>query len=132
MDYLRGNLVGQAQDESLVSYAKKIEKAEGAILWTQSADEICNRYRGLTLGPGVWSTLRGGKIKLFQLTAMNEHDIRDHAPGEILSIEKDAIIVATGHGAVRVGALQSESRKRQTVGDFLKGHKLQAGECFGK
>ncbi len=37
MDYLRGNLAGTVQDEKQVTYAKKIEKAEGIIDWSRSS-----------------------------------------------------------------------------------------------
>src|SRR5690606_19485641 len=40
MDYLRGNLTPVKQDESLVTYAHKIEKSESLIDWRKSAAEI--------------------------------------------------------------------------------------------
>lgn len=131
MDYLRGNLVGLAQDEAAVTYARKIEKSEGEIQWSGRAREIFNVFRGLTLGPGSWTTLAGRKIKVFTMHLLESYDIEGHAPGEVLSTEKNAIIVACGHGAVSIAEVQAESRNRQSVTDFLRGHKLQPGERFG-
>jgi len=42
MDYLRGHLVGQPQDEKLVTYATKLEKSEGEINWLLSHRVLFN------------------------------------------------------------------------------------------
>jgi methionyl-tRNA formyltransferase len=55
MDYIRGNLAGQKQDESQVTIAKKLKKEEGLIDWNQPAEKILNKVRAFDVWPGTWT-----------------------------------------------------------------------------
>ena len=50
MDYVRGNLAPSAQDKNHITYAKKIEKTEAEIKWTDSAKHLHNRIRAFVMG----------------------------------------------------------------------------------
>ena len=52
------------QDESKVIYAKKIEKIESKINWSESAEEILAKVRALNPNPGTWFELNGSRIKI--------------------------------------------------------------------
>jgi len=75
MDYLRGNLVAIAQDESLVTVAPKIDKLESEINWTSSAKAIDGKIRGFVYGPGTYTWLQGKKLKIHKarLTETQTH-----------------------------------------------------------
>ena len=51
-------------------------------------------------------------------------------PGDILSADKNGIVVACGRGALRILELQREGGKRMSAAEFLAGHALKAGEKF--
>jgi methionyl-tRNA formyltransferase len=51
-------------------------------------------------------------------------------PGEILSADKNGIIVRCGQGALRILALQREGGRRMRAAEFLAGHPLNPGERF--
>lgn len=124
MDYIRGNLVGQQQDESLVTYAKKIEKSEGEIDWSHPAEEIYNQVRGLALGPKTWGFRDGKKLKILKVELSNESG----APGEVVSIEKNSFVIACGSGALKVLEVQPESKAKMPVEAYLKGYPLAKGD----
>jgi methionyl-tRNA formyltransferase len=50
--------------------------------------------------------------------------------GEILSADKNGIVVACGKNALRILELQREGGKHLTVEQFLAGFPLRAGEKF--
>jgi methionyl-tRNA formyltransferase len=51
-------------------------------------------------------------------------------PGEILSADKNGIVVACGLDALRILELQREGGRRMSAAEFLAGHALTAGEKF--
>ena len=129
MDYLRGNLVPVVQDESLVTYAHKIDKAESLIDWRRPAMEIRNQMRGLALGPGVYTTREGKKLKIHQAEVI---PIKKTAnPGEVIEVDADSFVVASGGDALRVKSVQPESRAQMSVKDYLRGYPLKPGEKLG-
>ncbi|MCC7403545.1 MAG: methionyl-tRNA formyltransferase [Bdellovibrionales bacterium] len=130
MDYLRGNLVPVPQDESLVTYAHKISKAESLIDWRRPAVEIFNQMRGMALGPGVYTTLKGKKLKIHGAQVVPGQ--RQNHPGEVIKVDADSFIVASGGEALRVLSVQPESRAQMTVQEFLRGYPLQSGERLGE
>ena len=129
-DYLRGDLVPQAQDGTKATYAHKIEKQEGQIDWNHSAVEIFNQIRGLALGPGV-HTIRGGK-KLKVYVAKVEKHFKKARPGEVIMVDVDSFVVASGEDALRIKTVQPESRARMSVKDYLRGYPIKQGEKLGE
>lgn len=64
--YLEGNLSRNVQDESLVTYAAKIEKNETWIDWSKSAFEVWNHIRGLAMGPGGATLYKTKRLKIIK------------------------------------------------------------------
>lgn len=130
MDYLRGHLVPHPQDESLVTYARKLDKDESLIHWEGSAQVIHNQRRGLALGPGVFTFRGGRKLKIIRSQVVE----RSHGaqPGEVIEVDQDSFVVASGEGALRISMVQPESRAQMSVREYLRGYPLLPGEVFGE
>ena len=115
----RGALSFTPQPEDGVTYAKKIDKAEAGIDWSQSSEEVHNRIRGLSPFPGAWfEAERGGKpqrVKVLRSTLANGNG----APGEVLD---NALTVACGNGAVRLLSLQRAGKGVMDADTFLRGN----------
>ena len=117
-----------AQNEAAATYAAKISKAESAIDWKLSADEICRRIRAYNPVPGATTLLDGGVLKIWQARAL----AGAHAePGVILGHGADGIIVAAADGAVCIMELQKAGGKRLPPAAFLAGTRLQPGARLG-
>lgn len=129
MDYIRGNLAPVPQEESKVTFAKKIEKQESQVDWNTSAKAIDGKIRGFVYGPGTYTTLQGKKLKLHRAVPVS--GVTTVAPGTITSVYEDHISVATGDGILKLYEVQPESRTRMGVADFLKGHPLDVGDKLG-
>ncbi|MBX2987294.1 MAG: methionyl-tRNA formyltransferase [Bdellovibrionaceae bacterium] len=127
MDYVRGNLGPHAQDESLVTYAKKIEKSESVLDWSRPAKELHDKVRAFVWGPGTHTTLNGKRLKIHKTRVVSG----EGHPGEILRVGENELVVATGRGALEILELQPESRNRLSVADFLKAQPLKAGLALG-
>lgn len=130
MDYLRGNLMPVAQDESKVTYAHKIEKSEGQVDWQKSARQLFNEMRGLALGPGVHTYRQGKKLKILKAHPVARPSAA--TPGQVVEANKDSFTVACGSEALQVFEVQPESKARQLVSEYLKGYPVVQGELFGQ
>jgi methionyl-tRNA formyltransferase len=132
MDYLRGNLVATAQNESLVTVAPKIDKLESEINWTSSAKAIDGKIRGFVYGPGTYTWLQGKKLKIHKARLTETQSHSTAKPGTVLAIQSDHISILTGQGILNLFEVQPESRTRMKVQDFLKGHDLKVGDVLGE
>ena len=135
--YVAGTIQPRPQPAEGVVYARKIRKEDGLIDWTQSAQRIWNRVRGLVPWPGAFTHLPlDGKpstpskphlLKVWQA----EMATGSGAPGEIVSADKTGLVVACGSGLLRILQLQREGGKRLAPGEFLAGHALHPGQRLG-
>jgi methionyl-tRNA formyltransferase len=128
MDYLRGNLTPHPQDESLVTIAPKIDKAEARLDWKLAARELHNRIRGLQMGPFAFTTRAGAAVKIHGTRIVEESSVSKVAGA--LRVEDGRLLVDCGQGRLEILEIQPESRSRMSATDYLRGHPLQMGEAF--
>lgn len=127
-----GSLASTPQDESLVTYAHKLEKAESAIDWHKSAEEISRQIRAFNPFPVAQSYLRGEVCRIWMATvqATDLPPSASHAQaGEVID-EHDGVLVACGKGVLRIAELQAPGGKRLSAQAFVQGHNLKAGDVF--
>ncbi|WP_273432465.1 methionyl-tRNA formyltransferase [Chitinibacter tainanensis] len=117
----------QVQPAAGVTYAEKLKKEEAQIDWQQSADTLCRMIRAFNPFPSAQTTLDGQAVKIWQASVC----AGDGVAGEILAVEKDALLVACGSGALRISELQKAGGKRLPTQAFLAGSPLTAGQRFG-
>jgi methionyl-tRNA formyltransferase len=126
-----GGLRAESQPQDGVTYAHKIEKAEAAIDWTQSAAAIARRVRAFDSFPGAHTTHAGEAIKVWSAEPQAESPAGKGRAGEVLAVGPEGITVACGEGALRLTALQRAGGKRLPAADFLRGFPLARGEVLG-
>lgn len=112
------------QPEEGVTYAAKIDKAEAAVDWTRSAEDISRQVRGLAPFPGAWTTHGGDRIKLLGVEPAEGQG----APGTLLD---DRFTVACGTGALRITRAQRAGKGAQDAAAFLNGCPLPKGAQLG-
>lgn len=121
-----GILPSTPQDESLVTYAHKLEKAEAAIDWHQSAVEISRQVRAFNPFPVAQSMLKGEVCRLWMAVAVpGKANI-----GEVVNVQ-DGILVGCGEGLLLISELQAPGGKRLGAQAFVQGHHLKVGDYFG-
>lgn len=120
-----GRLNAEAQDESLVTYAHKVEKAESVIDWNSPADAVSRQVRAFNPFPVATATFRGEICRIWFATA-REGQAKQ---GEIVSID-DKISVGTASGLLDIHELQRPGAKKQSAQQFIQGHHVKVGEFF--
>ena len=114
-------LVRRPQPLDGVTYAHKIDKAEGPIDWHGGAAAIERRLRAFDPFPGASTTLDGDTIKCWRGRVVAGAG----APGEVLAVDAGGITLACGDGALRLTELQRAGGKRLPAAPFVQG--LQGG-----
>lgn len=121
-----GKLVAEPQDESLVTYAEKLQKSEAAIDWHQDAEALSRQVRAFNPFPVAQSTLQGETCRIWMAQALDGQA----EPGTIVSLDQ-GIIVGCGKGLLRIDELQLPGGKRLKARDFLAGNPLKLDDKFG-
>ena len=123
-DYFEGKIIPEPQDESKATKCRMLKKEEAVIDWSQSAEVVRNKIRGMGFGLTGYN---GEQLKIYKLDLTDDVDL----PGcGMIEVAKNRITVKCGQGAVNITDLQLQNRKRMSVSDFLNGVKLQSGEEF--
>lgn len=115
------NLKPQKQDDAQASHCKKISKSDGLFSFDEEAGQIYNKFRALTPWPGIY--LASG-LKILSL----ELSDKSGKSGEILSVEKDHVVVACKGGAVKIYELQEPSKKPTNAKAYINGKRLGVGD----
>lgn len=127
-DIAAGRAVETPQAEEGATYARKISPRTARLRWDRPATGLDCKIRGLSPFPGAWFEAPSprGPVRVKALLSRTESG--SGAPGEVLD---DALLVATGEGAVRLLRLQREGRGPQDAAEFLRGLPLPAGTGLG-
>lgn len=111
----------EKQDETLVTYAHKLEKSESEIDWTRPAVELARQVRGLNAWPVAQTRLQDKVMRIWQAEAVDVDGNGGSTPGLILDDDRH-IDVMTGEGVLRLLEIQMPGKKRLPVTDFLNAH----------
>lgn len=128
-----GQLNPIKQDDSLACYAHKLAKQEGLIDWSDSAESIDRKVRGLSPWPIAYTTLGDDTIRI--LSASPATEASDAPPGTIIGTRKNQIIIACGnHSSLAIERLQLPGGKPLATRDILNARKelFSTGEKLGK
>lgn len=119
-----GALEETPQDDALATYAPMLKKEHGRIDWARPAPEIRDLVRGMDPWPSAY-TAHGGKMLKVLAAALSDGR---GAPGEILAVDKDGIVVACGAGALRLLSVQPEGGKAMPAWPYAQGRRIGKGE----
>ena len=124
-----GRLSFEPQPAAGACYARKIEKSEAEIDWTQASETVRNQIHGLSPAPGAFSRVMIGdreeSVKFFRA----EVAPGDGPPGTLLS---EDMRIACGSGAIRVLEGQRSGKTVMGGGELMRGAKLAPGATFGR
>ena len=123
-DIATGRAIETPQAVEGATYAKKISARTARLRWARPAAELDSKVRGLSPFPGAWFEAPGPRGPVRVKALLSRAEAGSGAPGTILD---EALLVATGEGAVRLLRLQREGRGPQDAADFLRGLPLPAG-----
>jgi len=131
-DIESGRAVYTPQDESLVTYAPKLTKADGYINWQRPAEEIANQIRALSPWPGAQSVYVSAKTGRSWRVTLDKAEVVEK-PNEISDIHGmlDADLnVVCGRNRIKVVVIKPAGSDQMSFEAFARGRNSQPGDLF--
>jgi len=142
----QGSIDEQPQDEGLATYARMLSKGDGLIDWGRPARELACHVRAMNPWPGAQTRFtgeaRGKTVRVTLLRARPDPgepserspvdlELPAAAPGEVVEIAREAVIVETGEGRLAVTELKPEGKRMLEAREFANGYHVAPGDRFG-
>jgi methionyl-tRNA formyltransferase len=129
VDWARGSLATEAQDEALATYQPAFRRSDGWIDWHASAEAVDRQVRALQPWPGAWTVLDGRRL----------HVRRAHPVAGLPGLPIGSLlpgtppVVACGLGALALESVQPEGRAPMAADAWRRGlsrdHVLLGGDA---
>jgi methionyl-tRNA formyltransferase len=132
-DLASGRVLETPQDDAASTYASRLTKDDGSVVWSVPAEQVHDLIRGLHPWPHAFTFHAGRRFILRRSTVAavgTEGSAQGEEPGTIVEAAGDRLVVATGAGRLRLTEIQAEGKRPMGVREFLAGHRLTAGEQF--
>lgn len=110
------NLHAEPQDERLVTYAAKIDKAESRLDFSMPAEVLERKIRAFNPYPAVYFEYGGERYKILRAKVVDES-------GEAGAILDGAgrLVIACGDKALKVTEIQRQGKKKMPTEELLRG-----------
>jgi len=131
-----GKIERISQDNKLATFARKMNKEDGKIDWSDKGEKVYNLIRGTIPFPGAFTYYKGRKLKITRARFLNDYqgeaDTGFPKPGRVVKTEKDGILISTGDkGIIKILRLIPAGSKELTAEQFVNGYKIKAGDVLG-
>ena len=125
-----GEITPEVQDDSMSTYAAKIEKSDCAIDFSLDARVIHNKIRGLSPIPLSFTHTPDGKLlKIAKSKLCDAEKTVRCLPGTVIEVGED-IKVACGKGIISLLTVLPEGKGRMSAADFVRGRKIAMGDIL--
>lgn len=119
--YLNGELVGEEQNEELVTFAPSIKPEEEQVSVLDDIDVIVGKVRALSPSPGTKIRMDEEEIKLFEVEIVSRKKM---APlGSVIQANKSGFYIQVNGGILSLLRLQRGGRAILSYKDFINGLK---------
>lgn len=110
------------QDESLVTYAEKLDKAECLLDFKMPTEQLLLKIRAFSPYPALYFIYKGERFKVFKAQKV----ALSGKMGEILE-GTQKLIIATNDGALEILELQREGKQAMKIAELLRGFSFDKG-----
>ena len=120
-EILEGKIEFKDQNHNKASYAAKIEKTEGQIKWSETAENIIGKINGLYPSPGAFFNYNGERYKILKANLAL-------GIGEIGEVLDNYLEVGCGNKkSIKVLEIQRQGKRPQKIGEFMLGAQIKKG-----
>lgn len=114
-----GKIIREKQDDKLATYASMLNNDNTQIDFNKSSTEIVNLIRGLNSWPKAYTHLDEKIYKVLEA----EISTKKGNPGEIISFDKNGILVGTKDSSITIKKIQPPNKGIMEASAFINGNK---------
>jgi methionyl-tRNA formyltransferase len=119
----QGTVSPVQQDPAAATLAPILTREDGRMDFQRSAPDLVNRWRGFQPWPGAFTMLRGKKLTVQGVRAVEG----SATPGELI-VDGNLLLAGCGAGLLELTEVQMEGKKRMSAAEFLRGFQIKSGE----
>ncbi len=122
----KGKICPIKQNNRMATYTKKTEKKDKLLDFACCSDVIHNKIRAYC-GINTTHFVYNKKIiKVYKSSAINK--ISQKEPGEVISVDKDGILISCKTGAILIETVKPEGKNLMSAYDWSLGSKIKKGD----
>ena len=123
-----GEVAPVPQSEADATITRLLKREDGAIDWTQSAEQIARQIRAYHPWPGSFTHWNGRQLKVHEASALD--GIESELPGTVTELPQGIGVVA-GESALLLRRVQIEGRQATDISEFVRGYRDFTGSRLG-
>ena len=120
-EILEDKIEFKEQNHNEASYASKIDKTEGQIKWSDTAENIIGKINGLCPSPGAFFIYNGERYKILKASLA----LGNGRVGEVLDNYLE--IICGNKKSIKVLEIQRQGKRPQNIGEFMLGSLIKKG-----
>ena len=126
--YINGDLIGEEQDESQVTFCSTIKPEQEKLDLSLDKEKVVGWIKGLSDEPGAYLYLNDLKLKIYKAKIVN--DIVAGQVGEIVKTDKSGLYLQCKNGQIALLEVQKEGKKRMDYRSFINGNQNLLGQIL--
>ena len=120
-EILEDKIEFKEQNHNEATYAAKIEKTEGQIKWSETAENIIGKINGLYPSPGAFFIYNGERYKILKASLA-------HGSGAIGEVLDNYLEVSCGNKkSIKIQDIQRQGKRPQNINEFMLGSQIKKG-----
>ena len=109
------------QNHNGATYALKVEKNEGQIIWNETAENIIGKINGLYSSPGAFFIHKGERYKILKAELTS-------SSGEIGEVLDNYLEISCGNKkSIKILEIQRQGKRPQNISEFMLGSQIKKG-----
>ena len=120
-EILEDKMEFKEQNHNEATYAAKIEKTEGQIKWSETAESIIGKINGLYPNPGAFFIYNGERYKILKASL-------GQGSSEVGEVLDDYLEISCGNKkSIKILEIQRQGKRPQNIGEFMLGSQIKKG-----
>ncbi len=119
--YLLGELKGKEQDETQVTFCKKIKPEDEYLSLDLPLEEFINKVKGLSYNPGGYVFYDNKKLKILRCKFYSHEIIKEK--GYFIKKSKSELLLQLNNGLVQILEVQKENKNKMDSKSFMNGER---------
>jgi len=122
-----GQLTPEKQDETRVTYAEKLNKAEAEIDWTQPGETVLRKIQAFNPWPMAFTRFQEQPLRVLQARIADDtaqKEANSKPAGLVIDVDKNGILITTGSRPIWLTQVQPAGKKPMAAYDFAQSRQL--------